>query len=218
MSLLVHTITTGGAGSTITSPAIDTTGCKFLAVLLTNYNAEAAAVLTDSKGNTWVAGTTRTTAGGGTRMILYHCLTTPIVGAGHTFTATQVGSGFPSLLVAGFSDTITAKDQAAFLSSSSSGSDNPTVTPTESGELLIAVFGGWGTNGVAIDLGFTITDSKVFTGGNSFNSALAYKVQAVAAAIAPSWTWTGGNAESGAELVSFKLLPAALGGTQIQIF
>lgn len=203
MALLVNAITSGSAGGSVTTPARNTTGAKFIVCLVNNFGSAAAATFADSLANTWTAGTARDVAGGsGPRHRIYYCIN-PIVGATHTFTATQVGTGYPTVVMAAFDDAVSVVDQNSWNTQSTAPCTTGSITPTENGELLISSFSGWWTSATSVDNGFTLTDQHPFSSGVEFNSALAYKYQVTAAAINPGWAT--GSQQSGAEVHSFKI-------------
>jgi hypothetical protein len=206
ISLLVHAITPHSAtfnDLTQTTPSLDTTGVKLLVVWLVSATSNLnTPVLTDSKGNTW---TLRSSYAHNSRTQIAYCIN-PIVGSGHTFTATIVGTfGRPGLCVMGFSGAFIGIDQASSYFQSASGIQPGAITPTTNGQLIICGYSvnATGTSDLAVDSGMAITDINVPLELWDEGMAFSYKVQGAAAVINPAWTWSGGNAASQAEIVSF---------------
>lgn len=82
--------------TSVTSGAVNTTGATFI---LLGVSASAAVTITDSFGNTYAL-----VGNASNGAYLYSCVK-PIVGAGHTFTATTTSvtaSGYPSISIVGF--------------------------------------------------------------------------------------------------------------------
>jgi hypothetical protein len=184
MAITLVATVSGIRGSATT--AIDTTGASLL--VASTPNAFGPAGFSDNKSNTWLPLTVHV-AGIGYHGFFY-CLT-PIVGTGHTFTPTGT---YASCIVYAFAGV------AAYESESGNGINGDTppvasgpVTPTANGALIIT---GLAANTLATDsvspAGFTQTTIPNGAGVNLQNSA-AYLVQAVAATINPTWSWTGGS-------------------------
>ncbi len=179
------------AGSTdshaVTSSAIDTTGATLIVVNVSTYAGATAAVLSDSKSNTWSALTVK--ASTGTRSRLFYCAH-PTVGTAHTFTL-STGSSYPTIAVAAFSGADTNpfdQESGAFTNSPVTTLQPGSLTPTDDRYLVVAGVTHTGT-AATIDSGFTAStvdylDSFHFAGG------IAYKIQTTAAAVNPAWTWT----------------------------
>jgi hypothetical protein len=58
---------------------------------------------------------------------------------------------------------------------------------------------------VAINSGFTIVEEIPLVGGQHFGLRMAYLIQATAAAVNPTWSWTSGAATVSASIASFKV-------------
>lgn len=185
-----------------TTPAIDTTGATLLIAYLNDFSALNAP--TDSKSNTW---TPLTLQHVNVYSNIYYAKN-PTVGAGHTF---STGAGIvPVIYVAAFSgaDTTAPFDNengvTGFLGVSSQQPGS--ITPSNNGELVVTGIGlsSNPTSGsITIDSGFTITDSNLYQNAVNFGGGLAYLVQGSAAAINPTWSWTGNTTELSANIASF---------------
>lgn len=179
--------------NTITTGAIDTSGATLLVALVNHYTGGGGgAILSDSKGNTWVGLTAQSVPTVSTSVRLYYAAN-PTVGTGHTFTATGTFS-FPFVAAQAFSGALTVSPFDQQNGNTSSGATNLTtgsVTPSENDELLIAGLGfqdAIGTATPTIDLSFTRTNSldRIVEG---LGGAIAYLVQTTAAAANPTWSW-----------------------------
>ena len=191
---LVASVTAGPAPTGGSTAAIDTTGATLLIVSVAWWGgAGGNPVVSDSKGNVWIP---LTAVGfGPTGVRLFYCLT-PTVGSGHTFT---VGSGgtffYPSILAYAFSGVDSYQIQ-----SGAGGSTSPlasgSVTPASPGAL---VFTGRAGNAAAVDTvapaGFT-SATVTYIGGGPMQGSAAYFVAPTAAAINPTWSWTGSPSEN----------------------
>jgi hypothetical protein len=196
------------AASTFTTGAVDTSGCSLLVVLL-SYNA--VPVLSDSKSNTWTALTAQAGASGSSQ--LYYAAN-PIVGAGHTFTATGVNK-FAVLSMAAFSGVVSLTPFDQQNGTALGGGvtiQTGSITPLFSNELLIAgVAGGSGATAPTIDTSFVISDATAGSAGVNQMGGLAYLIETTIAAKNPTWTTTGNNAES-AVIASFRATNTGLFG------
>lgn len=206
---LVSSVIGQGTADAVTSAGIDTTGATILAFGLISYGAATEPTVSDSKGNTWTQRTAYTD--GVTRTRVYYAAN-PTVGSGHTFTATGTGS-FSAVAVSAHDGIATTTpydvENGGSFSSGTTGSTG-SVTPSEDGELLVAVW-GYAANGqptgVSVDNSFTVMGQASNT-GNSFGVAHAYLYQTPAAAVNPAASWTGSTSGSAA-IATFK---AAGGG------
>jgi len=190
------TATPGASGGT--TAAIDTTGATLLVVSVSYYGVGTAPTVTDSKGNTWTA----LTMHGGTipRHQLFYALT-PTVGTGHTFTAS--GSGFyPAIIAQAYAGVGTFQTDTGAVTAGAASLASGSVTPSANGALVVAGMSGQsGTSVTLAPAGFAVTHSP-FAAGTSMQGALAWLVQATAAAINPTWTFAGSQ-EAGATTAVF---------------
>lgn len=197
----------GGSGTTFTTGAIDTTGSNLLIVVQSTWIVNPATV-SDSKGNTWIPLTTFQDPGGGAQETIFYAVN-PVVGAGHTFTATGIGSIFTSLVAAAFSgaNTVAPFDQQTGSVNNAYNNTNAlpgSITPTQANELIICGFAYGTANVMSINSSMIIIDQVNFSGGINFGIAAAFKVQTLAAAINPQWTLTAPPANGGIGIASFK--------------
>ena len=203
-SLLAHTIGVGASG-TVTTSAIDTTGADLIVVVVAYFEGITAPTLSDNKSNTWTGLTAQVgTTDPSTR--IYYCQA-PTVGAGHTFKLDNGGLMYGNLAVTAWSGSVaTPFDQQngtthLAVTSLQTGS----VTPGTGNQLVIAaVSTGAGSSGAySIDSGFTISDQEAYVSGGGEGCGMAYLVQTSAAAVNPSWSWTG-SAEGAVAIGTFK--------------
>ncbi len=193
-----------------TTPSIDTTGAKILVIAISSYVVNPAPTVSDSKSNTWIPLTEHSFTGDGRNQIFY--AVNPTVGTGHTFSFSGTGS-FSAMCVAGFTTLLTgtiSADQENGNSGATLTSIQPgSVTPGVSGELLICGFNNSGTfSNLAIDNGFTITDSVNYVNATNYGCALGYISQEAAAAINPTWSWTTTSVTSVCGIATFKITGA----------
>ncbi len=217
-ALVNHAIAHTGAGTTITTGAVDTTGANFVVCFYTfDSSLGTPPAMSDNKSNgagTNLTRNTGTISRSNCRMTYY---LNPTVGSGHTFTATASASITGTLAIAAFSGVLVASafDQGATAGHAGSGSTTiqpGSITPTQGGELLIA---GWAIDDPAnttwtVNSGFSITDIQDVIVGATYGGVLAYFVQGAAAAINPTFTrsnaLTSGR-EDTASIASFKAIP-----------
>lgn len=179
-----------GTGGLTTTGAIDTSGANFLVIATYSVLPGATSFgVADSKGNTW---TPLTPAGGTLSAQLFVC-TSPVVGAGHTFSVT--GSAiFSGIVAAAFSGTAGVLDDE----SGAVGTQPGSITPTEDGALMLSCWGRNDATTLTIDSGFTITDQTSYSPGVSLTVALAYKIQVIAGAENPTT-----NSDDGVVMAAF---------------
>jgi hypothetical protein len=207
-SLVAHTGVQGtNAVYTLTSSAIDTTGADLLVVF--SQIAGGTVTLSDSKSNTW---NTLTQYSSANKIQISWC-TPSSVGAGHTFTLTQVTAA-STLFVQAWSGShatqgaITESGHSYSGSSDTSMSTN-SITPAGNGYLVVSgVSAGTGTI-YSVDSSLALSDSLEVTTTGRITAAMAYYEQPTAGAINPTWSWTTGNYAATA-IAAFK--PAAAGG------
>lgn len=214
----------GGAGPTflgavaagaasLSAPAVtagvDTTGATFIAVASVGLGFPTLAAITDSKGNTWTARTAATVVSGYTYYSqIWYCYS-PTVGAGHTFTATPSGSGIGvALAVAWFAGTASPYDTeaagAANLSGGITSFQDGSVTPGHGSEVIISALMYNGTSTVTVDSGFTVGAQANPVGGSSLGVAIGYLIQGGAAAVNPTFSWTGASSAQALATATFQ--------------
>lgn len=200
--MLTFVISSGqglGIGGGTTS-AIDTTGSKLIVLSVSKWTTGAISV-SDSKGNTWVPLTERGSGSTPTNR-LYYC-ENPIVGSGHTFTVTG-SSVYIALGILAFNGSdISPFDLENGNTSPSGNSLNPgSITPSIDNEVVITSIATDSSSGMGIDSGFTFIDIP-YSAGNNMGGGISYKIQTIAAAINPAFSWAG--APGGASTIaSFK--------------
>ncbi len=203
---------TGAHGqNTFSTGTIDTTGASLL-VLNLGYLDSSGPVISDSKSNTWTALTENTITGNTAQRMFY--VQNPIVGTGHTFTAT--GSNIQAALsVCAVNGTLTASvlDQTAYSGPTSAATINAgSVTPGTANQVI---FSGLGVGNVlvtlSIDSGYTITDT-IGVGSFDWIGSLAYKIQTTALATDPTWT-SDATSYMAATNATFKSAAGALNQT-----
>jgi hypothetical protein len=170
--------------SNVTSSAIDTTLANFLVLSATTYASSAS--VSDSYSNTWTS-LTQYSNSEPDYVQLFYCASA-IVGTGHTFTVSGL---FPAVSVAAFSGVDASPYESGTGGTGGSASAQPgSVTPSESGDLIITgINAGIATNGtITIDSGFTAF--AVGNNGNAEAGGIAYLIQAVLASVNPTWSWS----------------------------
>ena len=187
ITALTHTFAiSSDAGATAETPDIDTRGANLLVVAVANLE-DIDVLVSDSLGNTWVRlDQFQTTS----CVRLYYCLH-PLVGANHAFLVEPDGTldpSYPSIYVAAFSGA-GGYEQDTGAEESNATSVAPDLTPHENNELVITAMAAEGTGApYTVDSGFTLTDTHIFVGSQSFGGGLAYKIQTAAAFVEPTWT------------------------------
>lgn len=163
--------------------AIDTTGANLIVLTVPYYPLLGGTpTVSDSKGNSWTALTLQANQGA---VRLYYCVS-PIVGSGHTFTATGTDI-YATIDVLAFSGA----SASPYDQESGSAFDSPgSITPPQDGCLLVTASSNNGGT-TSVDSGFT-GFTHDFTPGSHMGGGIAYLIQSAAAAVNP--TWTGSNA------------------------
>lgn len=172
-----------------TTGTLNTSGATFGVAFVAEQTSPGAAV-TDSKSNTWVAGTPQTvSAPHGT---IFYTIN-PTVGTGHTVTVSGSFSAMAVQFHSGIA-TVSPLDQqngtggAAF---TSANAQPGSITPTEDNELIVCGMATGASVTFSINESMTITDDVTFAGGNNYAGVAAYKYQTTAAAINPLWSFSG---------------------------
>lgn len=176
-----------------TTSNIDTTGANFILINVSWYYPGATTpTVSDSKGNTWTSLTLRTDTT--TRANRLYYAKNATVGTGHNFTVFASGALFyPAIIVHAFSGVhVTSPfDVENGTATTSGNSVSPgSITPTQNGALVVAGFGGENVGSIAVGSSLTQTTRNYFS-GNNMAGATGYIIQTTAAAINPTWTWTG---------------------------
>jgi hypothetical protein len=207
------TATPGATGGT--TGAIDTTGASLIVVSVSWAAFADANTPTDNKGNAYLALTQH--ASGTTKHQFWYA-TTPTVGPGHTFTVTSGGSIYPAIIVQAFSGAPATPFETQNGGSGFSPASAGSITPAANGALVVTGIAGASALG-SLSVSPAMTQTTVpFVGGVTNPGATAFLVQAVAAAITPVWTYTGGSGTA-LSVASFRsAAPAGLAASQVYVW
>lgn len=197
-----------GAVTTVTTSAIDTTGCDLLvANIFWSNGSKPTAAVTDSKSNTWTAATKRNSSDAANRF--YYCKPTS-VGSGHTFTIGPANT-FGGIIVLGFSGVKASSffdGENGANSSSASALATGSLTPTEDNCLLI--YGCTTAGNInSVDVG-TLQEFANGIGGTTYGGGVGYQIQTTATARNPTFSASVTN-EMAASILSFKAEPTSGG-------
>ncbi len=192
--------------NTGTGTPFNSSGASLIVVGISFNDGVAAPVLSDSLANTWVP-LTPTTVALGLAQIYY--VANPITGDTHTITLTGTsiiaaatvacyqGASFGTP----FDGENTFQASGAGFTTLQPGS----VTPTQSGDLIVSVIAHRSTNAVAIDSGLTILDQFVYlSDGFNYGHAFATIIQGAAAAMNPTWSWSPSITSPSAVIAAFR--------------
>lgn len=160
-----------------------------------------APTIADSKSNTWVPLTVKTGGASNVSNRLYYCLASPVVGTGHTFSATGAGLAIALSVEAhdGGPYTFVSENGAAYTATVSvqpgapSGNSTLMVTGISLGDASVPTIGS----------GFTIATFRTFSGGSNYGASQAYLYQALGAGVNPTWGAMSGGAGGGATIAAF---------------
>lgn len=206
MAIVLVTSASGGGNSSggFATSAVDTTGANFIVVSVSSavIGGSTVPTLSDNKSNTWTSLTGYTV--GASRHTIFYVLS-PTVGTGHTFTTSGTNI-YPAIIVRAFSGVSSYDSQQSGATGTSSPLATGSVTPSANGALILT--------GICGDPGATHSYPSGFTGGinipqdslSGFNiqGSSAYLIQTTAAAINPSWSWTGSHTSAATSVAVFK--------------
>ena len=199
----------------MTSTGVDTTGAKSIFAVVGKLGSRTT-VFQDSYANSWSVCTDYGNDFEAEVTILY--CRNPTVGAGHTFTG---GHGFDpaaysSFVVVAMDNELAASpldQQNGARASSGATLSTGSVTPTEDNELVIAAMSEQPVGAtLSIDNAYTLVIENTAQSGNSFGSALAWKLQTTAAATNPQWTCSSSAGTLAASIATFKTTGGGGGG------
>ncbi len=194
--VFINSITQGIPGITGgTTSMVNMAGASFCEVSVSWFDGGFPPVLTSTPSNTWVPDISKGT-GASFTLDHYHAYS-PSVSSTMTFTITSAANTFPSVTARCFSGTIgSTVDQTNGVNSVSASSPQQTgsVTPSSDHEIIITSIQDGGASGYAINSGFTTPEFVGISGGQYIGIASSYLIQSTAAAVNPSWSWTGSAA------------------------
>lgn len=216
-ALIAHAHVAGVAASDATTPPIDTTGATLIVVGLQSVvDPIGATDLTDSVGNTWVAGTLF--SGSSSRHArMFYCIN-PTTNSSHTFSyLTSAGAFYPVVSVSAFNNTPAgAFDQETTGTETLSAGvtvQPGSLTPANANNLIVTFLSGDAYDTISINSGFTISDALGKVGGLTQGGASAYLVQSATTAKNPTWTVGSNDATIMALMMVFKENGGGGGGT-----
>ena len=207
IALVAHVAAGSSGGTTVTTPNANMVGADFMFAALADLRSTTAVNISDTESNTYT-NTSPAYNDGSLSRIRGSYVGSPTVDSSVAASYTLTNS-FPSLALAGFSGVKASSffdTQNGNHTTGSSTSLQPgSVTPSENGCLIVAAMAiGTVVTNVQIDSGFTLLDTIAFLNGNKFGLSIAYKVQLVAAAINPTWSWTVSSSFASAGIYVFK--------------
>jgi hypothetical protein len=193
---------------TATTAAADTTGATLLVVMLGDYSSNTSlATVTDSYGNTWhfLTDYFDGVGHGGLWYAWDHGGSPLSAGSGHTV---SVVANYPSFAFAAFNNTKATSnpyDGTTVGAGANAGSVTvPSLTPTQSNELVITGIGATDVTGAAVNSGFTILGTIENSSAGISGASLAFLVQTTATAETPQWSGLSGPPHIGATMAAFK--------------
>lgn len=203
---LVRSAAIPGSAVGGTSAPVDTTGANLLVVSAAWFTADTPP--TDSFSNVWTEAIAESAGGFG--LGIYYALN-PTVGANHTF---SLSGQFASGSMQAFSGVLAVGTSVGNATGSGSSAQPGSLTPASNGTLLVAAISENAAPtdlSVVVNSSFTLTTQQPFTSGQFFGSAAAYLVQGTAAAVNPTFSWTGSASQVNAAMVQFSAKPVASG-------
>lgn len=180
----IGSIGANSTAGTLTTSSLNTTGATLLVATTSLFNTTTQSPqITDSFSNTWtplpIQGLSDTV------QRTFYCIN-PTVGTGHIFTLS--GSVFGSFSIVAFSGVIAVSplDVSTGTTASASTIQGGSLTPTNSGSLLVSSLAYRTTGSVSIDSGYTLADTE--TSGSVVSCAIAYIIETSVVAKNPTWT------------------------------
>lgn len=199
---IVQSVSAGSTngGVSVTTSAVDTTGATGIVIAVGDFTSPPANV-SDSKSNTYAL-LTRQDSGAPAVRLFYNA--NPVVGAGHTFTASTTDS-FPSIAVLALSGTNTSTFYDGIENGAATDSVESiqpgSVTPSQDNCILVTAIGVYtSATGHSINGSYTIEEAVAFQAGEHIGVQLAYWIQTTATATNPTWSWT--NSDYGAAAIA----------------
>jgi hypothetical protein len=192
-----------------TTDAIDTTGANFARITAswysnTEFGLTTSPTISDSKSNgAWNGLTTRTSANTNQSQRQWWILLTS-VGSGHTFTISG-NSGYIFAEVEVFSGAAASPfgGENGAVSNSASSLQPGSVTPDQDNCLITTGVNAGACTSLSINSGFSAESLDVSVGVNIAGGG-AYLIQGTAAAVNPTWSWTGTEDGFAASIAWFK--------------
>jgi hypothetical protein len=212
---LVNVVAGSANNNNVTTGAINTTGAGLLVVAMSNSTA-GTSTLSDSKGNTWNALTAKSHAGT-CKEQFYYATNPPIVGTGHTFSATGTGTS-PALSVsawAGIATPVLDQQNGAIQGSSGPTLATGTITPTVANELWLSAFCSPDITSSFTAATGTIINSLTAS-ALTFGIATSYKIQTTIQTEGETWTY-GVSGFPAAVIASFKFSNVPIFGAPVTL-
>jgi len=188
-------------GTSVTTPAIDTTGANILVASI-SWNEAGTPALTDNYSNVWTALTGQ--AIGGNDIKIYYAKQ-PKTGTGHTFQVT--GNCYPAICVGAFSGvdlSIPFDVQNGGTRASDYYVATGSVTPAAPAALYITALSINAHNFPAIDRGFVILGSLDYNAGQNIGCVMAYLTPQDGPTKSPTWTWATNWTNGAAAIAVFR--------------
>jgi len=182
--MAVAFVSRGSAQWSGNNTTIDTTGATLLVVWAAD-GAGNVGSLSDSKGNTWTPLPTRIEPGSFVTGRFLYCVS-PTVGTGHVFT---LGGPWFAWTVWAFSGVASYHSESGNTTAGTQPIASGSVTPSANGALILAGMSYFDSGTPSVAPGFTT--HNIPKTGSSVGNMSGWLVQTTAAAINPTWSWTG---------------------------
>lgn len=194
-AVVAHASQNDGVSNSVT---LNTVGANGITIVEASYGGASA--FSDALGNSFSQRAQIGPTSGGFYLTVFDCLN-PTTNSSHTILRGNPSPTYCSWEVLALSGIDTASGIGAVLTNTQAlGNTNAqpgSQTPSINGCMIVNAIAL--TNGissaVSIDSGLTIADQVPYSSGVRIGSALAYLIQAVAAAINPKWTYSGSTSE-----------------------
>ena len=187
-ALIDHTMATGA--TTFTTPNVTTVGGNLIIVEL-SYNSLTTVVLSNSKGNTCTALTPRSISN--FTGVIYYC-PNPTSATDYNFTVTGIGNIYASIAVRVWSGAAAVPfDSENGATGTGTSIATGTVSPSENGELIVAMLAGNSTDTISVDSGFTISDQIPFVSYDHDALAVARLIQTTKRPVNPTFSWANSS-------------------------
>lgn len=206
-----HTIKVSTDGSNVTTNNISTIGASLIVLIGVSYTSTTEPNPVDSSGNTWIPLTKQETPAN-SRLRAFYC-SGPTTSATHNF-GFSAATTFPALAVLVYSgtDLVHPFDLENGNFSLSSSAQGGSVTPTNSGSVVISATSSSYTGIPTVDSGLSVVDGDGAVGGLNWALATADLIETSPTAKNPSWT---GSTDAGHNNVINAVFNAAATSTPV---
>lgn len=179
----------------LSTPAMDTTGCKSLLVVSAHYQNSLS--VSDSESNSWSTVASFSSGAAGSHFFKVSQCENPITGSSHTFTVSNATAPIPWIFAAAFREEAYAFESVAHAVTTGTSAAAGALAPNGANRVVLGILinnSGTRLPGLACNSGELVTlYQKQAVAFRTVGGAIAFEQQSAPVSRDVTWSWTSGS-------------------------